>query len=221
MSRDFSGTGLNAEQWLKAQEVKENTTHEILSRLVESDMYKALTDEQRADLIGKIHTYATEMGKEAAGVDYESSEVAKVAELVEKGVNVERYYTATALCNETSGQDTLDLVNMEWLTDDERSWIVESKYAKSLTNGNTFTDKNKKKHQFVMTEEQTEQYLDRYDELYLPAYRALVNSWKYQNGDAETRADLIDSLKSSVCNTLKQEFSDYLPTVGNYSVPKS
>lgn len=220
MSRDFSDNSLNAEQWLKAQEVKENTANEILSRTIKSDMYKMLTDEQKADLIGKIHTYSTEMGKEAAGVQYESDEVAKVKDLEDKGVTVERYYTAAALCNETSGQDTLDLVGMDWLTDDERAWIVASKYAKSLTGGNTFTDKNKKKHEFIMTEEQTEQYLARYDELYLPAYRAMLSGWKYQYGDAETRADLIDDLKSDVCNTLKKEFSNYLPTVGNYSVPK-
>jgi hypothetical protein len=220
MSRSFSGQELNAEQWLAAQEAKENSANTVLRRVVDSGMYASLTDGQKADLIGKIHTYSTELGKEAAGVGYESDEVAKVKELEDKGVTVERYYTAAALCSETSGQDTLDLVNMDWLSDDERAWIVASKYAKSLTGGNTFTDKNKKKHQFVMTEEQTEEYLVRYDALYLPEYHALINSWKYTHADAETRAELIDELKSDVCDDVKKYFSNYLPTVGNYSVPK-
>ena len=134
--------------------------------------------------------------------------------------NEEIYFAAMNLCTETSGGDTLDLVNMEWLTDYERAEFIASKYAKSLTGGNTFTDKYKKKHEFVMTEEQTQEYLDTFDSWYWSAYSSMITGWQYQNATPEKRADMIDDLKSDVCNDVKKYFSKYLPTLGNNSIPK-
>lgn len=65
---------LTSEEYNRLQTTRGQTAYDILNRFVGTDAYNNMTDEQKAKFIDRVYTYASDMGKVAAGANLEDSD---------------------------------------------------------------------------------------------------------------------------------------------------
>ena len=65
---------LTGEEYTNLQRTRGQTAYDILSGFVGTDAYNNMTDEQKAKFIDRVYTYASDMGKVAAGANLEDSD---------------------------------------------------------------------------------------------------------------------------------------------------
>ena len=65
---------LTGEEYTNLQRTRGQTAYDILSGFVGTDAYNNMTDEQKAEFIERVYTYASDMGKAAAGANLEDSD---------------------------------------------------------------------------------------------------------------------------------------------------
>lgn len=65
---------LTGEEYTDLQRTRGQTAYDILSGFVGTDAYNNMTDEQKAKFIDRVYTYASDMGKVAAGANLEDSD---------------------------------------------------------------------------------------------------------------------------------------------------
>ena len=199
---------LTADEWVTYQTEAGQSAYEMLTRLVNSSAYKSLTDEQKVKAVKDIYTYADEKGKEAAVSDYASdtSWIAKADKLADSGLSVEDYIVQSVLGEETSGQNTKDVMGMDWLSNDDKALLISSAYAKALDSDNTFDDpfSNVAGKRYTLTGEQAEQYNQHFDEQWMIEYNDLISSRKFTRATLDEQADMVDELKSEVATDTKK-----------------
>ena len=213
---------LTSDEWVTYQTEMGQGAYEMLTRLVNTRSFQSLTDAQKAEAVKDVYTYADEKAKAAAVPSYatKTSWIGKADALAKQGLSVEDYIVQSVVGAETSGQNTLDVVQMDWLSDDDRALLISSAYGKSLTNGNSFTDPFRSGYQFTMTDTQTEQYLQHFDQLWSAEYAELISKSRYQRADANVKADMLDDLKSEVAATTKKWMARQLKRDGVKSTKK-
>lgn len=213
---------LSADEWVKYQTEKGQGAYEMLTRLVNSSAYRSLTDAQKAEAVADIYTYANEKAKSVAVPAYATttSWIGKADALADQGLSVEDYVVQAVVGADTSGQNTLDVVKMEWLSDKDRALLISAAYGKSLTDGNTFTDPFRTGFAYKMTEPQTEQYLDHFNALWMEEYTELIGKSRYQNATETEQASMLDDLKSEVAKQTKKWMARQLRSEGINSTKK-
>lgn len=213
---------LTADEWTTYQTEAGQGAYEMLTRLVNSASYKSLSDAQRAKAVKDVFTYADEKAKEAAVSDYATDEswIAKADKLAGSGLSVEDYIVQSVLSDETSGQNTKDVLGMEWLGDEDKALLVSSAYAKGIVDDNTFTDPNRNGYEYTMTATQVEQYEAHFEELWMSEYNKLISGRKYTMANLDERADMVDALKSDVADDTKKWMARQLKQSGTRSTKK-
>lgn len=73
-STKINGEYLTGEEYTNLQRTRGQTAYDILSGFVGTEAYNNMTDEQKAKFIDRVYTYASDMGKVAAGANLEDSD---------------------------------------------------------------------------------------------------------------------------------------------------
>ena len=212
---------LSADEWERYQTVAGQTAYSMLSDLVNSPAYRSLTDAQKADAVEDIFTYAKEKGKSAAVPGYTDapSWIGKADDMSKRGFSVDEYVVQRIYSNGTDGGSTQDVLSMSWLSDTDRANLISDGYGKKLTK-NTFSDPNRSGYIYSLTDAQVEQYEQYFETQWQAEYVQLTGSTRYLNADIETRAKMIDDLKSSVADGTKKWMARQLRSEGVRSTKK-
>ena len=71
-SQKVDGEYLTAEQYVEYATTRGQTAYDIVSDMIESDLYRAMTDEQKADAIKRAYQYAGHVAAQAISPEHES-----------------------------------------------------------------------------------------------------------------------------------------------------
>ena len=79
-SQQVDGEYLNAEEYVEYATVRGQTSYEIVSDMIESDLYQNMTDEQKADAIKRAYQYASHVAAETIRPNHESESYVTAAQ---------------------------------------------------------------------------------------------------------------------------------------------
>lgn len=212
---------LSQEEWVTYQTVAGQGAYEMMTRLTNSRAYQNLTDEQKVKAVKDIYTYANEKGKEAAVSDYSTTEswIAKADKLADSGVSVEEYVVHSRITKDSDEDNVKDILGMGWLDDGDKALLIAEGYGKMLSK-NTFTDPSRSGYEYSLTDAQTEQYVEYYDELWMEEYNDLISRSRFIRADMDEQTEMIKSLRSEVAEDTKKWMARQLRRDGIRSTKK-
>ena len=79
-SQQVDGEYLNAEEYVEYATVRGQTSYEIVSDMIESDLYQNMTNEQKADAIKRAYQYASHVAAETIRPNHESESYVTAAQ---------------------------------------------------------------------------------------------------------------------------------------------
>lgn len=119
---------LDNEQYSEFQKIMGKNSYDMASALIDSDMYKKLSDEQRVEVISDMYSFADALAKsEVLGYDVANSDTYKRTYSVYKEKGAEGVATYFGIKQSLSGStmtDKVDAVNSLKLSDEDKGYYL-------------------------------------------------------------------------------------------------
>jgi hypothetical protein len=204
---------LTADQYEEFKTVTGKTAFELIGGLLGDVAYNGLDDQNKAKVIQQALKIATAIGKQKVAPTYQTDGWIQRAIDHDNLETAVIYHTLEGL---GTGLSNYQLISaMDWLTDDERGKLIMAEHPNTNRN---MTDYTRKKHKFVLTDDQIKREREIYEGLFWPEYAALLSNPKYINGDITTRAELIKTMQSNVSTDARKTLGNELRAAGYTSV---
>lgn len=139
---DGETVNLSGDQYVQYATAKGQTAFDLLSSIIESSAYKALTDAEKAEIVSDVYEYSNSVGK-AAVSSYNPDGITR--KIQDTGVDPADYilYLATADADGnssiTQGEAAVALLPMKNLTTEEKGKVWQSQNSSWSTEKNPFT----------------------------------------------------------------------------------
>jgi len=125
---DGENVKLNAEQYSEFQRIMGSNAYDMAEALIESEYYKTLSDEQKAEAIKDMYSFADELAKsEVLKYDVENSDTYKKTYSVysEKGAEGVALYTSIKeILDGSSNADKVNAVNKFNMSDEDKGYYL-------------------------------------------------------------------------------------------------